>query len=108
MNLEQILSLIVNIVLVAFILVDISAEINKREEYGNDERWNMVIQKKNSIVLFYFYLMTSIILLAYVSVLIFDLNVKVSLDKVLQIASFVIFLMYPVDYLSLRYYDKRL
>lgn len=81
----------------------------KKSEYKNDERWQQIKLKVNSIVLKYFNILAGAICIGMIYFDAFVLSAPViSVVRVLYYAFLLVMLRYPVEYFALRYYDGKL
>ncbi|MDU5336992.1 hypothetical protein [Enterococcus sp.] len=104
---------IISIVLVLiggfFLIAADSFEKKKKVEYKNDERWKEIVRKSKNKVMRYFNFISLVACLLSLVFQIFDnLSFKVELVDVLQVIFIILLFRYPVEYFSLKYFDKNI
>lgn len=91
---------------VCFIVILAKYQKKKKIEYGDDERWQNIIVQTNLVLKEYYDIFVLIILTGYSVVLMTDCQLNMSLRRILELAFCIVLLRYPIEYFSLRHYDK--
>lgn len=93
----------------AFILLTNNFNDKKKAEYKNDERWQLIKLKVNSVILKYFNVIIGIVGLGFIFFDAFILNSPtIPIANALKYVFYLLLLRYPVEYFALRYYDGKL
>ena len=79
------------------------------ELYKNDERWQLVRIKSADILLKFYDLIATIVSCGAIYFILFGTSTQtITLEHAFNYALYLMMLKYPVEYFSLRYYDKTL
>lgn len=103
------ISIFFPILLLIFIFLNTSFKDGMTKKYKNDERWQLIKLKSAEIVLKSLGILSIFVCSGYIYFTIIDSsNQIISLQNAFRIAFYAVTLRYPVEYFSLRYYDKAL
>ncbi|MFF2911966.1 DUF2178 domain-containing protein [Paenibacillus sp. NPDC057934] len=78
----------------------------KATKYKNDERWQLVQNKANKIVLIYSYTIGIALCVGIVITTFLDSQFTMSLNNVLKYSLVAILLRYTIELFALRHFDK--
>ena len=80
----------------------------KKVEYKNDERWQVIRLKANQMILRYFYILGIVICISLATVLVLNLKTEISLTTVVQVLFYGYLFQNPIEYYSLKYFDQEI
>lgn len=102
-----ILAILVSIIV--FMFLNTRYKERKYTEYKNDERWQLVKAKSAETLLKFYDVVVVIISAGSVYFILFGNSTQtITLEHAFNYALYLVMFRYPVEYFSLRYYDKTL
>lgn len=106
----SLIRLICLLIMITFLLANERFNKKKKLEYKNDERWKTVKLSANRIVQKYYLLFTFLVSVGAVYYMMFAENshTTILLKDVFKILFYIMMLAIPIEYLALRYYDKKI
>lgn len=97
------------IVLLGFLQFrSMTLEEKKKKEYKEDERWQLIQAKSYQIVTFYYDMLIGLFIIFYMVTMFTEFRFSLTGDNLFSIVGFVFIIRYPIKYLAIRYFDKRL